>query len=66
MTVSPPSAEAARAARTARTVQGAQTAAPAESSEPAESGAAAGRTDVVDLYLKHIGSGRAVMGRVMG
>jgi putrescine aminotransferase len=23
-------------------------------------------TDVVDLYLKHIGSGRAVMGRVMG
>ncbi|MYS77248.1 aminotransferase class III-fold pyridoxal phosphate-dependent enzyme, partial [Streptomyces sp. SID5926] len=28
--------------------------------------APADRPDVVDLYLKHIGSGRAVMGRVMG
>jgi putrescine aminotransferase len=25
-----------------------------------------GGTELVELYLKHIGSGRAVMGRVMG
>ncbi|CAM5556676.1 aminotransferase class III-fold pyridoxal phosphate-dependent enzyme [Streptomyces violaceorubidus] len=38
----------------------------AERTGPTEAAAPADRTDVVDLYLKHIGSGRAVMGRVMG
>ncbi|HET9380245.1 MAG TPA: aminotransferase class III-fold pyridoxal phosphate-dependent enzyme [Streptomyces sp.] len=35
-------------------------------SPPVPTGAPAAGTDVVDLYLRHIGSGRAVMGRVMG
>lgn len=35
-------------------------------SPPVPAAAPPGETDVVDLYLKHIGSGRAVMGRVMG
>lgn len=35
-------------------------------SPPVPAAAPPDETDVVDLYLKHIGSGRAVMGRVMG
>ncbi|MFG3074059.1 aminotransferase class III-fold pyridoxal phosphate-dependent enzyme [Streptomyces sp. NPDC048225] len=42
--------------------------APSSGGSAPRSGTAAptDRPDVVDLYLKHIGSGRAVMGRVMG
>ncbi|MFG3132169.1 aspartate aminotransferase family protein [Streptomyces tendae] len=76
MTVSPPSTGTTRTTGTTGTT-GPSAEPSAPSSEPstpsagsftphAGTAAPTDRPGIVDLYLKHIGSGRAVMGRVMG